>query len=127
MLYLFIPLFLFSASVLGKECYLARVVKYCKDWELCGAVILPLKDPAYKKITPENRPTQNLTFPLSALKYVPKDHDIGSRSLTKYCLQYLPKQGFIIPGMISYIKNYEGKLSGINVKCEIFAMQTLPI
>lgn len=116
-----------GASVLGKECYLARVVKYCKDWELCGAVILPLKDPAYKRITPENRPTQNLTFPLSALKYVPKDHDIGSRSLTKYCLQYLPKQGFIIPGMISYIKNYEGKLSGINVKCEIFAMQTLPM
>lgn len=116
-----------GAAVLGKECYLARVVKYCKNWELCGAVILPLKDPAYKKITPENRPTQNLTFPLSALKYVPKDHDIGSRSLTKYCLQYLPKQGFIIPGMISYIKNYEGKLSGINVKCEIFAMQTLPM
>jgi len=29
--------------------------------------------------------------------------------------------------MISYIKNYEGKLSGINVKCEIFAMQTLPM
>nr|QJI53472.1 MAG: hypothetical protein [Riboviria sp.] len=116
-----------GAAVLSKECYLARVVKYCKNWELCGAIILPLKDPEYKKIQPESRPTQNLTFPLSALKYVPKDHDIGSRSLTKYCLQYLPKQGFIIPGMISYIKNYEGKLSGINVKCEIFAMQTLPM
>lgn len=116
-----------GAAVLGKECYLARVVKYCKDWELCGAIILPLKDPEYKKICLESRPTQNLNFPLSALKYVPKDHDIGSRSLTKYCLQYLPKQGFIIPGMISYIKNYEGKLSGINVKCEIFAMQTLPM
>lgn len=116
-----------GACVLAKECYLARVVKYCKNWELCGAVILPIKDPAYKKIDIENRPTQNLVFPLSALQYVPKDHDIGSRSLTKYCLQYLPKQGFIIPGMISYIKNYEGKLSGINVKCEIFAMQTLPM
>nr|QJI53473.1 MAG: hypothetical protein [Riboviria sp.] len=116
-----------GAAVLSKECYIARVVKYCKNWELCGAIILPLKDPEYKKIQPESRPIQNLTFPLSALKYVPKDHDIGSRSLTKYCLQYLPKQGFIIPGMISYIKNYEGKLSGINVKCEIFAMQTLPM
>nr|ULF99739.1 MAG: putative polyprotein [Picornavirales sp.] len=116
-----------GASVLGKECYFARVVKYCKDWELCGAIILPLKDPEYKRLVIESRPQQNLTFPLSALKYVPKDHDIGSRSLTKYCLQYLPKQGFIIPGMISYIKNYEGKLSGINVKCEIFAMQTLPM
>ncbi|UHK03077.1 MAG: RNA-dependent RNA polymerase [Guiyang argiope bruennichi nora-like virus 2] len=29
--------------------------------------------------------------------------------------------------MISYIKHYEGKLSGIDVKCEIFAMQTLPM
>lgn len=116
-----------GAAVLSEEYYLARVVKYCKDWELCGAIILPLKDPEYKKIKSQCRPSQNLTFPLSALKYVPKDHDIGSRSLTKYCLQYLPKQGFIIPGMISYIKNYEGKLSGVNVKCEIFAMQTLPM
>jgi hypothetical protein len=58
---------------------------------------------------------------------VPKDSDVGNRSLTKYCLQYLPKQGFIIPGMINYVKNYEGKLSGIDVKCEIFAMQTLPM
>lgn len=116
-----------GASVLAKECYLAKVVKYRKDWELCGAIILPIKDAGYKKIAPESRPTQNLVFPLSAMKYVPKDHDIGSRSLTKYCLQYLPKQGFIIPGMISYVKNYKGRLSGIDVECEIFAMQTLPM
>jgi hypothetical protein len=116
-----------GACVLNKELYYARVVKYRKDWELCGAIILPLKDPLYKKLQSEVRPTQNLTFPRSALNYVPKDSDVGNRSLTKYCLQYLPKQGFIIPGMINYVKNYEGKLSGIDVKCEIFAMQTLPM
>jgi len=104
--------------------YFAKVIKFKKEWELCSAEILPLNHAVY--LNHKRLGQQNLIFGLDILKYVPLDHDVGSKSLTKYCLQHLPKQGFIIPGMVSYVADYKGKLSGEAVECEIYAMKTMP-
>jgi len=107
----------------SEEYYKVRVSKYKKDWELAAGIICQPNDPAYN-IT--DNPKEQLIFGRQLRSYVPQDITIGSRSLVKFTLQYLPKQGFIIPSMATYVKDYKGTLSKQKVETNIYAMRTMP-